>query len=68
MPYLGSLDGFPGLDPNLDISVALTSDKKQLTIAVVNSSAESEKLLFDIENLETSRSATSISVTATVGN
>jgi len=41
--------------PNLDISVALTSDKKQLTIAVVNSSAESEKLLFDIENLETSK-------------
>lgn len=39
----------------LDISVALSSDRKQLTIAVVNSAAESENLVFDIENLKTSR-------------
>jgi len=41
--------------PNLDISMALTSDKKQATIAVVNSSSASEILLFDFENLKTSR-------------
>ena len=41
--------------PNLDISMALTSDKKQATIAVVNSSSASEILLFDFENLKTSK-------------
>ncbi len=41
--------------PNLDISVALTSDKKGITISVVNSNSESETLLFDFENLKTSK-------------
>jgi len=43
---------------NLDISVALTSDKKQVTIAVVNSAEVSETLLFDFENLKPARTGT----------
>ena len=44
--------------PNLDISIALTSDKKELTIAVINSSSSSENLLFDLGKIKTSKTGT----------
>ena len=43
-------------NPDLDISVALTSDKKQLTIAVINSSSESDDVAFAFENTPISKS------------
>jgi alpha-N-arabinofuranosidase len=41
--------------PNLDIAIALSSDKNKLTIAVVNSSPSSENISFDLANIKVSR-------------
>lgn len=43
---------------NLDISVALSADKKKVTVAVVNSTESSETLIFDFKDLKTARTGT----------